>query len=449
MKRTVSIFLFFFLVFALSGESGADYRLAVDDQLEISVWGHPDLSKSLIIDPDGRISLPLIGEVQAEGLAVRELTESIEKKLSKYIKEPRVSVSLRGYRREEIMVMGKVKNPGTFKLQGGGGLLEALSSAGGPLDNADLKGVIVSRDYETLEVNVESLLRGNNPGENVSLQAGDVVYVPDRFFEVTILGEVKNPGRYRVESGLRMSDLLAKAGGPLDSAAPRVNLDSGDNMNSVYLDDVLDGKDNPELHAGDSVYLGSTRYEVTILGEINNPGSYRLDEEMRLSELLARAGGVTEKARREKGTLVRGDEEISFHLGNVLQGEGREEDHVLQKGDQVFIGEAVYQVLILGEVRRPGAYPWRENMRIAELLVQAGSYEDRGDISEIAILRDEDEMLTVDLGKYFYGKAREENIPLQPGDVVVVKEVGTFDWEQLFFFVGGLRTIKDFLGISW
>ncbi len=449
MKRAISFVLFLFLVFALNGQSGADYSLAVDDQMEITVWGHPDLSKSLIIDPDGRISLPLIGEIQAGGLTIRDLTQNIEEKLSKYIKEPRVSVSLRDYQREEIMVMGKVQNPGTFKLPAGGGVLDALSFAGGPLDSADLEGVVISRDDAAIEVNVENLLQANNPREKIYLQPGDVVYVPDRFFEVTILGEVRSPGRYRVESGLRMSDLLAKAGGPLDSASPRVNLDSGDNMHSVYLDDILEGTKNPELQAGDSVYIGSTRYEVTILGEINQPGSYRVEEEMRLSELLARAGGVTEKARREKGTLVRGDEEFSFHLGRVLQGEGGDEDYTLQRGDQIFIGEATYQVLILGEVRRPGAYPWRENMRIAELLVEAGSYEDRGDISEIAVLRDEDEMITVDLGKYFYGQAREENIPLQPGDVVVVREVGTFDWEQLFFFIGGLKTIKDFLGISW
>lgn len=117
LKEKYLILLLLIFPLVVVNIQAAGYRLEEDDRLSILVWGHQDLSITINIDPDGEISLPLLGKVKAAGLTLAELQELLEEGYSEYIREPQVSLSLLDYKRSQVMVLGQVRNPGTYELE--------------------------------------------------------------------------------------------------------------------------------------------------------------------------------------------------------------------------------------------------------------------------------------------------------------------------------------------
>ena len=153
--RLVGLFLFIFILLISNLAGAGQYRLHADDQLSISVWGHDDLQQTAVVDPDGKISFPLIGSLQAEGLTIEELTELLQIKLSKYIKNPLININLQSYYQLNIMVMGAVKDPGTFRLKEGKRVIDVLSLSGGATEQAELSAVKLTRGGQSFSLNLE------------------------------------------------------------------------------------------------------------------------------------------------------------------------------------------------------------------------------------------------------------------------------------------------------
>jgi len=164
-------------------EQSAEYRIMPADILEIRVWKNPELSVQAPVLPDGALSVPLVGEVEAEGLTSGELEELIATELAEFIANPDVTVVVLNVDSQRVYVVGEVQRPGPQALGVTMRLMDSLSTAGGFTPYADRRRIRVIRQLEGGEIamtfNFNAYVKGNAPGSNVELQAGDVVVVPD------------------------------------------------------------------------------------------------------------------------------------------------------------------------------------------------------------------------------------------------------------------------------
>jgi len=159
----------------------AEYVIGADDSLHVAVWKEPDLSATLPVRPDGKISLPLLNDVQAAGLTPMQLAASITERLKKYIADPRVTVVITAMNSRRIFVTGEVTHTGAMPLLPHMTMLQALSSAGFT-QFANLKGIYLLRiengQQVKLPFNYKAVVKGKHPEENIQLQPGDTVVVP-------------------------------------------------------------------------------------------------------------------------------------------------------------------------------------------------------------------------------------------------------------------------------
>ena len=161
--------------------AGPDYVIGADDLLHISVWKEPDLTQSLPVRPDGKISLPLLNDVVAAGLTPTQLADSITKQLKKFMSDPRVTVVVTAMNSQRIYILGEVLHPGTTILQPNMTVLQALATAGFT-QFANTKGIYLLRNdsgkQQKIPVHYRELIKGASIDQNLSLKPGDTIVVP-------------------------------------------------------------------------------------------------------------------------------------------------------------------------------------------------------------------------------------------------------------------------------
>jgi polysaccharide export outer membrane protein len=155
------------------------YVLGPEDVVEVFVWKNPELSSTATVRPDGRITLPLAGELVAAGKTPEELRTAITAQLKRYVELPYVTVMVKAINSPQISVLGEVRKPGRYRLAQRASILDAIAMGGGFTEYADGKDVLVLRQTpgggtRRIKVNVKSLLRDGNP---LRLEPGDTVYV--------------------------------------------------------------------------------------------------------------------------------------------------------------------------------------------------------------------------------------------------------------------------------
>ena len=164
---------------ALSAER---YLLNAGDVLDISVWNEEALQKQLIVLPDGKISFPLAGELQAQGQSVTDLQSALKKKLTEYLADPVVTVSVANVSGNTVHIMGKVLKPGNFMMSKSTDVMQALSMAGGLSPYAEENNIIVLRrqgeKQQVLPVHYAAIKKGQELNTNILLQSGDVIVIP-------------------------------------------------------------------------------------------------------------------------------------------------------------------------------------------------------------------------------------------------------------------------------
>lgn len=167
-----------------------DYRIGVDDRIQITVWRNPELSTTVPVRPDGKISVPLIGDVQAGGNTPTQVAAIIKEKLSAYIREPNVAVILTELRSHEFLsrvrVTGAVRTPRSMPYRPGMTVLDAVLEAGGVNDFASPNRTKLYRKGKTktdiFDVDLADILTKGKLESNFDLKPGDVVTVPERIF---------------------------------------------------------------------------------------------------------------------------------------------------------------------------------------------------------------------------------------------------------------------------
>jgi len=154
------------------------FQIGPEDILLIRVWREPELSSAVEVRPDGKISLPLIGELQAAGETAESLKTKVVELLSEYINKPEVMVSIQAVRSRRYHIQGEVTRPGTFPLVVPVTILEALTNAGGFREFANTKKITVLRKGKIIKFNYNDVVKGKNLDQNIMLENGDFIHVP-------------------------------------------------------------------------------------------------------------------------------------------------------------------------------------------------------------------------------------------------------------------------------
>ncbi len=160
----------------------AEYRVSVGDLLEVFVWQQPDLTRDVVVRPDGRLSFPLVGDVEAAGTTLTQLDAALTERLKIYIRYPDVSLSIKRFGGTKTIVMGEVGRPGIYIPSGEGRVLDVIAMAGGLLPKAESTSVMIVRgglaSPQVIKVDLQRILSYGDLKQNIPLQPDDIVYVP-------------------------------------------------------------------------------------------------------------------------------------------------------------------------------------------------------------------------------------------------------------------------------
>lgn len=159
------------------------FIIGKDDVLAVNVWKEPDISRSVPVRSDGKISLPLVGEIQAAGETPLRLEQGITAKLKNYISEPEVTVIVQEIKSQNFNILGMVNKPGSYPLAGSATVLDAIAAAGGFRDFAKQKNIYVLRQnpdgtQSRLPFNYKEVIKGRNLTQNIPLESRDTIVVP-------------------------------------------------------------------------------------------------------------------------------------------------------------------------------------------------------------------------------------------------------------------------------
>lgn len=199
-----------------------DYRVGADDVLRIAVFGLPELSQELTVDPDGSFDFPLIGRVETGDRTPRELEDAIAARLARgFVRDPQVRVTVQVHRSNTVSVMGELMRPGTYPLTEVRTVVEILSRAGPLLPSAGAEVVVMRRSAagagEVTRVDLQRLQSGET-GQNLVLRPHDTVFVP-KAPRIFVSGEVRQPGQYGAVPGMTVRQAVSVAGGFAKGAA--------------------------------------------------------------------------------------------------------------------------------------------------------------------------------------------------------------------------------------
>jgi len=334
-------------------EKKLEYRVGPDDVLQVIVWNQPDLSMDVLVRKDGSITMPLLGNIRVEGLTIPEIEELLRRGFAPYVEKPNIIVNPKEINSLRISIVGRIKKPDIsigpvrpgFILRGGNTLLEILSDVE-VYPDADLGASYVLRGDYIIPVDLKGLLKDGDYTQNILLEPGDKIVVPGPMKEITILGEVRAPDKYKVNLDTTLLDALSIAKG--------INKDTADlymayvarnrKILPVNLKRLLDWGDlsqNMILEDGDVIYVPNiNEKKFYVLGEVARPGVVYFNDPIDIVEALAQAGGFLTTARRSQVVVVRGDirqpQIYEINLLSLMEGKSLER-FTLQKGDIVYI----------------------------------------------------------------------------------------------------------------
>ncbi len=272
-SRSLLLLALVLLMPTLAGAEDEDatvgYRIGPKDLLEIKVFEVPDLNIELRVEEDGAIRLPLLGDLDVEGMTPNQVADRVRTKLeARYVQQASVTVEVREYRSRPISVIGAVRQPGPLALSGRWTLLEAIAASGGLTEDHGNMIYVLRRAEsgltDQLAIDLDQLMVYANPDLNIPVYAGDLINIPATV-EVTVfcLGEVSRPGALTFRSTERMTLLaaLARAGGLTDRASNKILIRRRDAAGreveiEVSYKQIVSGKQSdPDLQRDDVVVV--------------------------------------------------------------------------------------------------------------------------------------------------------------------------------------------------
>lgn len=393
---------------SLNQATPQSYILGPGDVVFVDIYGQSEQYYEATVNPDGFVILDNIGPVSVSGKTITEATGIIKSRVSRYY--PGLSganpttflqVTLGNVRTIKVHILGEVRLPGTFTLSAFSTVFNALYAAGGPNENGTMRAIKVVRNNKPIaEIDVYELLINGTANLDLQLQDQDVILVSPFQSRIKINGEVKRPMTFEISGEDTFENLLNYAGGFTDLAFKDRVAISRITGNQRSVSDVYQNQFGMFiLKGGDEITVSRIldRYSnrVQIKGAVYREGTFALSEGLTLSQLVKNAEGLRGDAYTERASILRtrtdlSTEMIEVNLKEVLAGTAA--DVPLKREDVVRIS-SIYDVQneryvqILGEVKKPGTYPYSESMKIEELIILAGGLQESANSQDIEIAR--------------------------------------------------------------
>jgi len=292
----------------------SSYSMGPGDKLLVNYYGSDEKTEEVFVNREGIVVLPLLGPVNVTGMTYGEASKYIQDKAKSELIGTQINISIREVRSVGVYVLGEAYKPGKYLLSGLSTVTNALFISGGVNKKGSLRNIQIKRDNKTVATYdfYDFLLKGSLDSE-VTLQDGDIIFIP--FIENSVImgGAFKRPHRYEFKEGETLRDVVELAGGfdteVMDGA--RIELSTLDRSASTrsltYLNLAEDAKklikDGDVLNV--SFTSGLTPQSITLTGEVKNPGEYSIRPGETILEIINRAGGYTDEAYFQGAVFLR------------------------------------------------------------------------------------------------------------------------------------------------
>ncbi|MFW6437977.1 MAG: SLBB domain-containing protein [Armatimonadota bacterium] len=413
----------------------AGVPLQPGDVVAVDVTGEPEVSGTYSVHANGTIDLPMIGAVAAEGRTTDDLETDITAGLTRFVRDPIVSVLQVGGATREVSILGAVNRPGTYDMRLHSHLLSLLAAAGGPTREADLeRAMLIRGDEPALVAAPDADATGRRLPRDVKLEAGDTVFIPTLVERaVRVVGAVANPGLAPLEEDMTVSRAVLAVGGPAPGADLRsVQLLRGVERISLDLRSLIRPDAAPadakvrdvRVELGDIVVVPQEQdLSIHVIGAVNAPGAQPASEADRASKAVALAGGATEPGDLSRAYILREGARIDLDLKPLLKPGSADPDATgrdapIEPGDVVVVPEA-RPVFVLGAVQQAGALSPDRARTVTQALFGAGGLTAEADTASAYVMRS-GELIRMDLRALLEEGDAAGDIALQPEDALVV-----------------------------
>ncbi len=425
--------------FYLAGSEGSvdpnEYMVGPGDKLFVSISGMQDITLNLIINQQDYLFIPKVGGVDLQNDNLIKAKQDIKAAIDKYYKNVDVFVSLVGFRKIKVSIIGDVKKPASYVMPGNSRLMDLIGNSYGLTKTSDYRDVkITGRDGKSKYYDFLKFLRFGSKADNPLLQDDDIVYVDKVDKVISIRGEVKYPGVYEFIKNETITDFIKLAGGFLSKAEKDsieiVRFQPGGKTQKNYFNSYKELEANKmTLKNQDMIIVRQIplyyidRY-VEVTGWVKYPGYYKIIQgKTTLTDIIKECGGFLKDASLEDASIIRSigkvkfdpeyemlknmqrkdmsDDEYAYFKAKSIQREGKvvvnfvalfknhdkSEDVILKKGDVINVPEIKNYIIMLGQVVNPGNIIYHQGLTVKDYLRLAGGFGWRAETGHIRVIR--------------------------------------------------------------
>ncbi len=446
------------------------YILDSGDILQLQLTGQKQQISELPIMRDGSINTPDLGKVYLSGISLEDASKIVKEKYETSFIGVNAFLTLISVRDIQVLIAGNAFNPGPYTLNGNSNAFHALSVSGGPSNQGSFRKIDLIRDgkiLKTIDLYNTFILGINSFGPR--LRSGDTIFIHPSLNVVSIEGAVKRPGTYELKEAESLEDLISFAN----------NFDVNADLSTIEIETINDGLidyylvdkkklDETFFKDGERVFIKGYSYrQVSILGAVSKPGTYRLNEGDGILELVTRAGGYTNNAYEFGGILLNqnakeveqmaqlklykefltslisgsisstnqdltstgtllteinsneifGRVSVEFNLEKISS--DPKLNTRLMEGDEIIIPEIVDHVYVYGEISNSGTARYKKGEDISFYIESLGGFSEYADVSNIFVLHPNGVSERIKRKNVFRDGLNSDQI-LYPGSIIFI-----------------------------
>lgn len=331
---------------------GPDYILGPEDVISVLTRDVQEASGDFMVRTDGKITFPLVGEIEVAGLTTKQLETKLIEALKKELRDPQVTINLKQFRMNRVYVLGAVSQPGIRDFKPGWRLTEVIASSGGLGALPERLRALIIRKGKTIKIELREIFIDGLDESNVLIEPGDVISVQsDATIRINVIGPVSKPGMLQILEGQGAVEALAAAGGEAQGAAlSKAKILRGGTEIPVNLYEAIkNGKVefNVGMKDNDTLIVPTTDARVAVIGQVKSPGAQNMPDgkEYTLSQAISMASGPAQGAKLDGITILRKKEggqidKITVNYKKLQVKGAQSGDFLLQDRDVIFIPQS-------------------------------------------------------------------------------------------------------------
>lgn len=438
--------------------SPKNYFIGSGDGLILDLSGIQDKVQFLTVNPEGFVRVELLGPVYLSGLTLIEARDKIKGLLSKIFPQlnngsTRITLMLREARSIQVLITGEVERPAAYTISSLSSLLNALYLCGGPNKLGSFRKIELIRGNKVFQtVDLYPYLTSGIMPQNTNLEAGDIIRVPYAETTTIITGAVKKSAKFELLHGENLNQLLQYCGGFQENAFNSLIQVERYSVKEKLVIDIPDSLYKSFIPKnGDHFFVGTIgdRFsnKVKISGSVYRPGTYAWKPGMKVLQLINLALGVLPEAYNERALLFRKEADgrnsiFRIDLNKLV--ENSEEDIDIKSDDELIIKnifelEETNSVTIEGAVQNPGIFPYREGLRLKDLIFLTGGLLNEAFIERILIYRRNPDESKTSIS-FNLRENNNEEWKLEAGDVITINSKKDFLNEKIVTIYGEVNS---------